>query len=108
MEPDVLGRRVEEGIVFLTLRRPQRHNALNPRLMRSLSAAWQDFALQRELRVAVLAGEGPSFCSGMDIGQTHPGFGYLQNARAAQDGSELAAADALEALPGERRKLHYT
>ena len=108
MEADVLDWRAEEGIAFLTLRRPQRHNALNPALMRRLSKAWHDFALERELRVAVLACDGPSFCSGMDIGQTHPGFGYLEKARAAQGEAELAAADALEALPGERRKLHYS
>ena len=107
MEADVLDWRTEEGIAFLTLQRPQRHNALNPALMRRLSKSWRDFALRRELRVAVLAGDGPSFCSGMDIGQTHPGFGYLEDARAAQDEAELDAADALEALPGERRKLHY-
>jgi enoyl-CoA hydratase/carnithine racemase len=107
MTDAVLDFQAEEGIAFLTLRRPQRHNALNPQLMRSLSEAWQAFALRRELRVAVLAGEGPSFCSGMDIGQTHPGFGYLQHARQQQDPAELAAADPLEALPGERRKLHY-
>ncbi len=76
--------------------------------MRQLSEFWQSFAIRRELRVAVLAGDGPSFCSGMDIGQTHPGFGYLEPARQGQDEAELAAADALEALPGERRKLHYT
>lgn len=108
MTQAVLDFRSEEGVAFLTLRRPQRHNALNPQLMRSLSQSWQAFALQRELRVAVLAGEGPSFCSGMDIGQTHPGFGYLQHAREGHQDAELAAADALEALPGERRKLHYT
>lgn len=104
----VLDCRVEDGIAFLSLRRPQRHNALNPTLMRQLSEFWQSFAIRRELRVAVLAGDGPSFCSGMDIGQTHPGFGYLEPARKDQDEAELAAADALEALPGERRKLHYT
>jgi enoyl-CoA hydratase/carnithine racemase len=104
----VLDLRSEDGVAFLTLRRPARHNALNPQLMRSLSGAWQEIAMRRDLRVAVLAGEGPSFCSGMDIGQTHPGFGYLAHARDAQDEQELAAADALEALSGERRKLHYT
>lgn len=108
MAQAVLDFRAEDGIVFLKLQRPQRHNALNPQLMRSLSNAWRAFAQRRELRVAVLSGDGPSFCSGMDIGQTHPGFGYLPAARDALDEAELAAADALEARLGERRKLHYT
>ncbi len=107
MTSSVLDIRHEEGVAFLTLKRPQRHNALNPYLMRSLSQAWQTLALDSSVRVIVLAGEGPSFCSGMDIGQTHPGFGYLPQARDAQDAEELAQADALAAGPGERRKLHY-
>lgn len=107
MTPSVLDIRHDEGVAFLTLKRPQRHNALNPHLMRSLSEAWQTLALDSAVRVIVLAGEGPSFCSGMDIGQTHPGFGYLPQARDTQDAEELAQADALAAGPGERRKLHY-
>ncbi len=83
MTSSVLDIRHEEGVAFLTLKRPQRHNALNPYLMRSLSQAWQTLALDSSVRVIVLAGEGPSFCSGMDIGQTHPGFGYLPQARDA-------------------------
>lgn len=107
MTSPVLDLRCDEGVAFLTLRRPQRHNALNPQLMRSLSQAWQSLALDSEVRVIVIAGEGPSFCSGMDIGQTHPGFGYLPQVRDAQEPQELAQADALAAGPGERRKLHY-
>ncbi len=107
MTAPVLDLRCEEGVAFLTLRRPHRHNALNPHLMRSLSQAWQALALDSAVRVIVLAGEGPSFCSGMDIGQTHPGFGYLPQAREGLQAEELAQADALAAGPGERRKLHY-
>ncbi|SEK16142.1 MULTISPECIES: enoyl-CoA hydratase/isomerase family protein [unclassified Variovorax] len=94
-------------IARVTLDRPQRHNALNPRAMRRLGEIWHDFMLARELRVAVLSGEGPSFCSGMDIGETHPGFGYLPEAAARQDDVERDAARRHEALPGERRRLLY-
>lgn len=107
MTDEVLQLRYEDGIAFMTLRRPRRHNALNPRLMRALAESWQTITQRRDIRVVVLDGEGPSFCSGMDIGETHPGFGYLPAAREGVDAQELAAADALEALAGERRKLHY-
>lgn len=107
MAEDVVRYEKDGWIARVTLNRPQRHNALNPKAMRRLAEVWQDFALERELRVAVLSGEGPSFCSGMDIGETHPGFGYLPQAMAALDAGERAAARRYEALPGEKRRLQY-
>lgn len=94
-------------VARIGLHRPKRHNALNPRAMRELYQAWREYALDREARVAVLWGEGPSFCSGMDIGQTHPGFGYREDASVDVDDVELAAARRYEALHGEKRRLQY-
>src|SRR3546814_3952131 len=76
----VLSCDISQAVLHIDLKRPHRHNALNPEMIRALAAVWQEYALRRDLRVAVLGGEGPSFCSGMDIGQTHPGFGYLPQA----------------------------
>lgn len=107
MTEEVVRYETEGAIARIVLNRPKRHNALNPRAMRRLAEIWQAFKLERTLRVAVLAGEGPSFCSGMDIGETHPGLGYRQNAVAALEAGELAAAQRYEALPGERRRMQY-
>lgn len=101
-------RYAREGFIArIGLHRPRRHNALNPRAMRLLSEAWRDFAVDREARVAVLWGEGPSFCSGMDIAETHPGLGYREGVLPTLDQAERAAAHRLEALPGEKRRLQY-
>jgi enoyl-CoA hydratase/carnithine racemase len=58
---------VESGpITWLTLNRPERHNALNTelgdRLMDALTAAGRS----PDVKVIVLRGAGPSFCSGDD------------------------------------------
>lgn len=53
----------------VTLDRPEVHNAFNAQLIGELRAAFQRLAEQppEELRVVVLAGEGPSFCAGADV-----------------------------------------
>jgi methylglutaconyl-CoA hydratase len=58
------------AIVRVTLARPEVHNAFDASLIAELAAAFA--ALAREepatLRAVVLAGDGPSFCAGADIG----------------------------------------
>ncbi|HMO48369.1 MAG TPA: enoyl-CoA hydratase-related protein [Rubrivivax sp.] len=107
MSTDRLPVRYErDGFVArIGLHRPQRHNALNPQAMRLLRDAWRDYAVDRDARVAVLWGEGATFCSGMDIGQTHPGFGYRDGVEV--DEAERAEGRRFEALPGEKRRLQY-
>jgi enoyl-CoA hydratase/carnithine racemase len=62
--PDVV---VEEcgPVTRLTLSRPERRNALSLELMRSLTAALR----AASGRVVVLAGEGPAFSAGHDLGE---------------------------------------
>lgn len=58
---------VEEGHTVVTLTRPDRHNALDARLRDELDAA---LALVLETRgPVIIRGEGPSFCSGGDLGE---------------------------------------
>lgn len=56
----------EEGIVVLTLNRPDRLNALSQRLVAELHEAFRAIALGRETRAVVLTGAGRGFCSGVD------------------------------------------
>jgi enoyl-CoA hydratase/carnithine racemase len=58
----------EDGrIVWLTLNRPQKKNALSRDLMAQLIADLKDIADDRTIRVIVLAANGDSFCSGLDL-----------------------------------------
>lgn len=56
----------EGAVTTLTLARPQRMNALTPRLLGEMSAAI-DAALADGCRALVLTGEGKAFCSGADL-----------------------------------------
>lgn len=58
------------GVVArVTLTRPEVHNALNGALIAELRAAFGALAREEptDLRAVVLAGDGPSFCSGADV-----------------------------------------
>ena len=57
----------QDGIVTITLNRPSKHNALSLQLIESLHKALDEVESIPEMRVCVLAGEGQSFCSGMDL-----------------------------------------
>ena len=51
------------------LKRPERRNALSRELVRAIHAVFTGIAGDGESRVVVLAGAGPSFCGGGDIGE---------------------------------------
>jgi methylglutaconyl-CoA hydratase len=59
--------RGSEGIVTLTLNRPQAHNALSPELSAALERAVEALRDDSVLRAVVLTGAGESFCAGGDI-----------------------------------------
>jgi methylglutaconyl-CoA hydratase len=69
---DILGveRSGPAGVVArVTLTRPDVHNAFNATLIGELRSTFAGLARETptELRVVVLAGEGPSFCAGADV-----------------------------------------
>lgn len=61
----------EEGIVSVTLNRPERKNAANGLMWKELHDVFVETAHSTEDRVLVLTGAGDAFCSGADI--TDPG-----------------------------------
>lgn len=58
----------ERGVARVTLNRPEKHNAMNARMIADLDAAAQTLGTDPAVRVVVLAGEGRSFCAGADLG----------------------------------------
>lgn len=58
---------VDAGVAQVQLNRPQRHNALDAEQMRQILATGQSLRERKDIRVIVLFGEGPSFCSGLDF-----------------------------------------
>jgi enoyl-CoA hydratase/carnithine racemase len=59
---------VTDHVATVTLTRPDRHNALDEHMLKGIHAAIAECAGNKDVRVVVLHGEGPSFCSGLDVG----------------------------------------
>ena len=63
----VLLRDDKDGITTLTLNRPRQYNALSAAVLNELQGAFDAIALDKSVRVVVLAANGPAFCSGHDL-----------------------------------------
>jgi enoyl-CoA hydratase/carnithine racemase len=63
----VLLRRDKDGVAWLTLNRPAARNALSVELMTALQVELETIAVDRAVRVVVVAGAGPVFCAGHDL-----------------------------------------
>lgn len=61
-----------DGIVTLTLDRPEARNALDPETICELADAWEAFETDDALRVAIVTGAGDAFCSGADLARLIP------------------------------------
>ena len=57
----------EDGVVRISLNRPDRLNALDMPLLTEMAAALDAAENEPSLRVLVLTGEGRGFCAGADI-----------------------------------------
>lgn len=55
------------SVAIITLNRPDQRNAVDADMGKQLSAAFDRFEADQNLRVAVLVANGPVFCAGMDL-----------------------------------------
>ena len=67
-EADIVLYDVRDGIAWVTMNRPEYHNAQNGRMTYLLDGAFQRAVADDEVKVIVLAGEGKHFSAGHDIG----------------------------------------
>lgn len=58
---------VHGHIAVITMRRPERLNAMSDALMTDLAGCWNRFANDDDAWIAILTGEGRAFCAGMDF-----------------------------------------
>lgn len=80
----------DDGVLTVTMNRPERKNAANGTMWRELGTVFEDVATDREIRVMVLTGAGGAFCSGADLADPRdmagrPGDPYLVQMRALGD-----------------------
>ncbi|HVZ69310.1 MAG TPA: enoyl-CoA hydratase-related protein [Rhizomicrobium sp.] len=57
----------EGATLWVTMNRPERLNALNPRLIEELRHLFVDLYWKHDIRVVVLKGAGRGFCAGLDL-----------------------------------------
>jgi enoyl-CoA hydratase/carnithine racemase len=58
---------VQDRVATITLNRPDRHNALNPRLRDELRQCWMRVKTDPGIWVAIVTGAGQAFSSGADV-----------------------------------------
>ena len=58
---------VDEHVAVVTLSRPEKHNALDLPMFEAIIAAASQVSRESGVRAVVLHGDGPSFCSGLDV-----------------------------------------
>lgn len=63
---------VKDKIAWITLNRPEKRNAINLAMRKELQEAFEDVKFNPDVWVAILTGEGTTFCSGKDIVDTSP------------------------------------
>jgi methylglutaconyl-CoA hydratase len=102
MPYEFLDARREGPVEYLTLNRPEVRNAFNEHVIRELTE-WADHtraaALRHDVRIAVLAGRGASFCAGADVASMSRTVTYTE-AENVRDASAMSAMfAAIDQLP---------
>ena len=67
MTYETLDYQVEDGVLTLTLNRPDRMNAFNGQMRRDLIAAFDAADADDAVRVVIMTGAGRAFCAGADL-----------------------------------------
>jgi enoyl-CoA hydratase/carnithine racemase len=98
--PSQITTTLTDGVLLLTLNRPDKLNAYTAQMGRELTAAFQRADVDDAVRVVVVTGAGRAFCAGADIsdgansfGDTHKLFGDAgKNSQAPRQGGGFVEA----------------
>jgi enoyl-CoA hydratase len=71
-ETDVVKFAVKDRIAFVTLNRPDQRNAFDLEQSAATLAAWERIKADRDIRVAIVTGEGQAFSAGADLKKLIP------------------------------------
>ncbi|MFP4536926.1 MAG: enoyl-CoA hydratase-related protein [Dichotomicrobium sp.] len=80
-----------EGIATLTLNRPDKHHAINARMISELTEAAATLGADTGVRAVILAATGPSFCAGGDLE-------WMRAQQSANRAGKIAEAGRLSAM----------
>src|SRR5947209_16100769 len=88
---------VSDHVAAVTLARPEKHNALDPAMFEAIVEAAERVAATPGVRAVVLHGDGPSFCSGIDVA----------SAFTPDAGLDGGVEDALTSVPNPFQRAAY-
>lgn len=80
--------RRENGVLLITLNRPEKYNATDEGMHAEIARVWKDVSKDPETRVAVVTGAGKAFSAGGDLGMVERMAG--DHARVASMLSEMS------------------
>jgi enoyl-CoA hydratase/carnithine racemase len=66
---DILLSELRDEVLYLTLNRPEKRNAFSRELLLRLHGKLDEIAADTQVRVVVLAAQGPAFCAGHDLSE---------------------------------------
>ncbi|MBV7330331.1 enoyl-CoA hydratase/isomerase family protein [Chloroflexi bacterium TSY] len=96
MNFDTLTIEINGSIGTLTLNRPERMNALSPKILRDLADAARWFDTQTDIRVVIIQGAGRAFSAGADLKEPSvlpvEGTNWIERRERAQLGRRMAEA----------------
>jgi enoyl-CoA hydratase len=81
------------GIVQISLNRPEKLNALNSQLQREFALCLEEVSTDRSVRAVILTGKGRGFCAGLDLKDFGESFSHVA------DGEGPSIFALLEAVP---------
>jgi len=67
---DILLTKREDGVLWLTLNRPERKNSVSPELRDELLTELEEARTDEDVRCVVITGSGDAFCAGVDLGRS--------------------------------------
>ena len=91
--------RQDGPVARVTLARPDVRNAFDDVLVAELTSVFLDFVGDRETRVVLLAGQGPSFCAGADIAWMRRAGGYSREENEADAERMARMLRAIDSCP---------
>lgn len=80
---------VDDGIMTITLNRPDRLNAFTPQMMKDMIAAFDAADADDAVRAVIVTGAGRGFCAGADLGSGGATFDYAQRPDKLEQGSPI-------------------
>ena len=67
MDADRVRVEIADGVADVRMVRADKHNGLDGRMFEAINDAIDELREANEVRAVVLAGDGPSFCAGLDF-----------------------------------------